>query len=85
MHAYRKNHYQELGVFRNADAEAIRVAYRALAKKCSKIWLEHGALEVKECVADDVPYGKRTSFPLSVKQKPNETVIFSYKIGRAHV
>jgi uncharacterized protein YbaA (DUF1428 family) len=58
-------------------------AYRALAKKCSKIWLEHGALEVKECVADDVPYGKRTSFPRSVKQKPNETVVFSYIVYKS--
>jgi len=61
-------------------------AYRALARKCSKIWLEHGALEVRECVADDVPYGKRTSFPRSVKMKRNETVVFSWIIykSRSH-
>ena len=44
-------------------------AYKALARKCAKIWREHGALEFRECVADDVPVGKRTSFPRSVKLK----------------
>jgi hypothetical protein len=33
MHAYRPDHYEELGVPRTADAEAIRTAYRALAKQ----------------------------------------------------
>jgi len=53
-------------------------AYRALAVKSAKIWLEYGALEVRECVADDVKVGKWTSFPQSVKLKPNEVVIFSW-------
>ena len=34
-------------------------AYRNLAKKAGEIWLEHGALEYIECVADDVKVGKR--------------------------
>jgi uncharacterized protein YbaA (DUF1428 family) len=61
-------------------------AYRAIARKAGKIWLEYGALSYVECVADDVKPGKSTSFPQSVKLKPNETVIFSwitYK-SRAH-
>src|SRR5258708_34674526 len=33
MHAYRPDHYQQLGVARDADAEAIRTAYRTLAKQ----------------------------------------------------
>ena len=53
-------------------------AYRAMARKAGKVWRDHGALDYKECVADDVKVGKRTSFPRSVKLKPNETVIFSY-------
>ncbi len=61
-------------------------AYRKLAKKAGKIWLEHGALEYLESVADDVKKGKVTSFPQSVKLKPNETVFFSWIIykSRAH-
>ncbi len=61
-------------------------AYRRLAKQAGKVWREHGALEFRECIADDVKVGKWTSFPRSVKLKPNETVVFSwitYK-SRAH-
>jgi uncharacterized protein YbaA (DUF1428 family) len=61
-------------------------AYRRMAEKAGKVWREHGALEFRECVADDVKWGKRTSFPRSVKQKPSETVVFSYIVykSRAH-
>ena len=52
--------------------------YMAMSKKMSKVWRDHGALEFRECVADDVKPGKATSFPQSVKLKPGETVCFSY-------
>lgn len=58
-------------------------AYRAMARKAGKIWREHGALEFKECVADDVKRGKLTSFPQAVKLKPGETVFFSYIVFRS--
>lgn len=53
-------------------------AYRRMARLAGKVWKEHGALEFKECVADDVKVGKWTSFPQSVKLKPDEIVVFSY-------
>ena len=53
-------------------------AYRRIARKAGKIWREHGALDYKECVADDVKPGKITSFPQSVKLKRNETVVFAW-------
>src|SRR5438046_5917675 len=53
-------------------------AYRKLSITCEKIWREHGALDYREWVADDVKVGKLTSFPRSVKLKPGETVIFSW-------
>ena len=53
-------------------------AYRRIATRCGKIWREHGALEYYECVEDDVPPGKLTSFPLSVKRKKDEVVLFSW-------
>ena len=61
-------------------------AYQAMAAKAGKVWREHGALDYKECVADDVKMGKLTSFPRSVQLKPSETVIFSYIVykSRAH-
>ncbi len=52
--------------------------YKKIAKLASKVWRDHGALDYRECLADDVPYGKRTSFPRAVKQKTGETVIFAY-------
>jgi uncharacterized protein YbaA (DUF1428 family) len=60
--------------------------YLKFAKKCAKIWLEHGALEYHECLADDVKEGKWTSFPRSVKLKANETLTFSWIVykSRAH-
>ena len=53
-------------------------AYKALARTASKVWREHGALDYRECVAEDVKPGKWTSFPQSVKLKPGETVVFSW-------
>jgi len=53
-------------------------AYRKMARKAGKIWREHGAIEFRENVADDVKWGKRTSFPRSVKLKPGEVVVFSW-------
>jgi uncharacterized protein YbaA (DUF1428 family) len=58
-------------------------AYRALARKCGKIWMEHGALQYTECVADDVKPGKLTSFPQSVKLKTDETVMFSWIVYKS--
>jgi len=58
-------------------------AYRRMAQKAGKIWREHGALEYKECIADDVKWGKRTSFPRSVKLKGGETVWFSYIVYKS--
>jgi uncharacterized protein YbaA (DUF1428 family) len=53
-------------------------AYRKIATTCGKLWLEHGALDYRECIAEDVKPGKLTSFPQSVKLKKNELVVFSW-------
>jgi uncharacterized protein YbaA (DUF1428 family) len=53
-------------------------AYKKMARLGAKVWMEHGALSYVECVGDDVPVGKLTSFPRSVKMKKNETVIFAF-------
>jgi uncharacterized protein YbaA (DUF1428 family) len=58
-------------------------AYRAMAQKAGKIWMEFGALEFRECVADDVKPGKVTSFPQSVKLKKDETVMFSWIVYKS--
>ena len=58
-------------------------AYRRMAQKAGKIWKEHGALACVECVGDDVKMGKLTSFPQSVKLKPDETVVFSWIVFKS--
>jgi uncharacterized protein YbaA (DUF1428 family) len=52
--------------------------YKALARVAGPVWIEHGALPYVECVGDDVPYGKLTSFPRAVQAKDDEVVIFSW-------
>ena len=61
-------------------------AYRRIARNAGKIWREHGALEYRECIADDVQMGEVTSFPRSVQLKRGETVVFSWIVfkSRAH-
>jgi uncharacterized protein YbaA (DUF1428 family) len=58
-------------------------AYRRMARRAGRIWMEHGALQFRECVADDVKPGKLTSFPQSVKLKPGETVFFSFIVFKS--
>jgi uncharacterized protein YbaA (DUF1428 family) len=53
-------------------------AYKAMARECAPIWKEFGAIDYVECVGDDTPYGKVTSFPRAVKAKKGEIVIFSW-------
>ena len=57
--------------------------YKKIARKAGKVWREHGALAYVECSGDDVPYGKRTSFPRSVKAKSSETVVFSWIVYKS--
>ena len=57
--------------------------YGRMARLAGKVWREHGALEYRECVADDVPKGKVTSFPRSVKLKSTEVVWFSYVVYKS--
>jgi uncharacterized protein YbaA (DUF1428 family) len=57
--------------------------YRKLARKAGKVWMEYGALQYMEFVADDVKPGKSTSFPQAVKLKEGEVVIFSYIVYKS--
>ena len=53
-------------------------AYLEMARNAAAIWREHGAIEFRECVSDDVQPGKLTSFPQSVILEDGELVIFSW-------
>ena len=52
--------------------------YRKFAEDAAVIFREHGALRLAECWGDDVPDGNVTSFPMAVKRKADETVVFSW-------
>ena len=58
-------------------------AYKKLAKIAGKVWKEHGALEYRECVGDDLdlPYGR--PFPKLLKLQPDETAVFSWIVYRS--
>jgi uncharacterized protein YbaA (DUF1428 family) len=61
-------------------------AYKRMASKASKIWKEHGALEYRECVGDDLKVPVGLPFPKGMKIKNRETVVFAYIVykSRAH-
>ncbi len=61
-------------------------AYRRLASKAGKVWMELGALEYRECVGDDLDIKGTLPFPRMAKAKAGETVIFSWITyrSRAH-
>ena len=60
-----------------------RAAYLKMARLGRKVWMDHGALDYHECVADDVQAGKHTSFPQAVKLKPGEEVWFSWAVYKS--
>ena len=59
---------------------ANREQYIMHAKVAALVFKENGALSVVECWGEDVPEGKVTSFPMSVKLKESETVAFGWII-----
>ncbi|PMR68509.1 DUF1428 domain-containing protein [Halomonas heilongjiangensis] len=59
---------------------ANRDKYIQHARDAAVVFKEHGALKVVECWGDDVPEGEVTSFPMAVKCRPDETVVFAWLI-----
>ena len=61
-------------------------AYRRIARKAGEVWMEHGALEYRECLVEDPRAKGALPFPRLVKAKPGETVAFSWIVykSRAH-
>lgn len=53
-------------------------AYRRLSRFAGKVWRDHGALEYRECIADDLKAKGVVPFPRLAKVKPGETVVFSW-------
>jgi uncharacterized protein YbaA (DUF1428 family) len=65
---------------KNADT------YRKMARKAAKVWIEHGALDYRECVGEDLKVKGVASFPELTSAKKGETVVFAWITyrSRAH-
>jgi alkaline phosphatase len=57
--------------------------YKKMAQFASKVWLKYGALDYKECVADDMYPKWGLPFPKLTKTKPNEVVVFAYIVYKS--
>ena len=57
--------------------------YRRMALKSAKIWREHGALEYRECVGEDLKVKWGVPFPRTIKVKPGETVVFAWVVFKS--
>jgi len=58
-------------------------AYRRMAQKAGRIWREHGALEFRECVGDDLNVQMGIPFPRMIRLKRGETVFFSWVVFKS--
>ena len=61
-------------------------AYRRMAKQAGKVWKQHGAIEYRECLGDDLAVKFGLPFPRVAKLKAGETVLFSWIVykSKAH-
>ena len=58
-------------------------AYKKMATLGKKVWMEHGALEYFECVADDLQTKWGLPFAKLCKLKADETVFFSFIVYKS--
>jgi uncharacterized protein YbaA (DUF1428 family) len=61
-------------------------AYRRMAQTAGKVWRDHGALDYKECIGDDLKIKMGMPFPRGIRSKTGETIVFAYIVykSRAH-
>lgn len=58
-------------------------AYRKMAQVGAKVWRDHGALDYRECVGEDLKVKWGMTFLRAMKVKANETVVFSYIVFKS--
>jgi uncharacterized protein YbaA (DUF1428 family) len=60
--------------------------YCQIAEEAGKVWREHGALEYRECVGDDLDVKDLLPFPRVIETKPDETVVLhGSSLNRANI
>ena len=58
-------------------------AYIRMAKAASKIWLDHGALQYRECAGENLNVKMGLPFPRGIKSKAGETIVFSWIVYKS--
>ena len=58
-------------------------AYRRIARRAARVWLDHGALAYRECVAEDMKNQWGMTFPKLTKIKKDETVVFAWIVFKS--
>ena len=61
-------------------------AYVQIARKAGKVFKDHGALEYREALGDDLKVKWGMPFPKAIRARAGETVVFSWIVykSRAH-
>ncbi len=61
-------------------------AYQRMAQAAGKVWRQHGALEFRETVGDDLKVKMGVSFTRAARTKPGEVPVFSWIVykSKAH-
>jgi uncharacterized protein YbaA (DUF1428 family) len=57
--------------------------YLDIARQQGELWMRCGALDYRECVADDLAWGIATSFPRSVRLEEGELIVLSWATYRS--
>jgi uncharacterized protein YbaA (DUF1428 family) len=57
--------------------------YTRIAEQACCIWMEHGALEYRECIGEDLTAKEMVPFPELAGAKEGETVAFSWIVYRS--
>src|SRR6266481_2978285 len=60
--------------------------YRRIAQKAGEVWRDHGALEYRECVGEELDVKRQVPFPHLINSTPDETVVLAWIVfkSRAH-
>lgn len=58
-------------------------AYKKMASAAGKVWRDHGALDYKECIGNDLFIKGCGSIATLSKARKDETVVFSYIVFKS--
>ena len=60
--------------------------YRRIAQKAGEVWRDHGALEYRECIGEELDVKRQVPFPHLINSTPDETVLLAWIVfkSRAH-